>query len=66
MPRVLIADKLEAAGLDLLRQAGFDLDERTGGRRTSATILKRLQDALVTPDEPLFVRRDQGNEDTQD
>jgi D-3-phosphoglycerate dehydrogenase len=28
MPRVLIADKLEAAGLDLLRQAGIELDER--------------------------------------
>ena len=30
MPRVLVADNLEAAGLDLLRQAGIELDERTG------------------------------------
>lgn len=30
MPRILICDKLEAPGLDLLRQAGIDLDERTG------------------------------------
>jgi hypothetical protein len=30
MPRVLISDKLESAGLDLLRQAGFELDERDG------------------------------------
>src|ERR671934_2595734 len=30
MPRVLISDKLEAPGLDLLRQAGIDLDERHG------------------------------------
>lgn len=30
MPRVLISDKLEAPGLDLLRQAGFELDERSG------------------------------------
>src|SRR5437764_11211512 len=30
MPRVLISDKLEAPGLDLLREAGFELDERTG------------------------------------
>jgi D-3-phosphoglycerate dehydrogenase len=28
MPRVLVADKLESAGLDLLRQAGIELDER--------------------------------------
>src|SRR5438874_9217129 len=30
MPRVLICDKLEAPGLDLLRQAGIELDERHG------------------------------------
>src|SRR3989440_8416953 len=30
MPRVLICDKLEAPGLDLLRQAGIELDERPG------------------------------------
>ena len=30
MPRVLISDKLESPGLELLRQAGFELDERTG------------------------------------
>src|SRR5262245_2988469 len=30
MPRVLISDKLEPAGLDLLRQAGIELDERHG------------------------------------
>src|SRR5215510_1777085 len=28
--RVLISDKLEAPGLDLLRQAGVELDERHG------------------------------------
>ncbi len=28
MPRVFVADKLEAAGLDLLRQAGIELDVR--------------------------------------
>lgn len=28
MPRIFVADKLEAAGLDLLKQAGFDLDVR--------------------------------------
>src|SRR5262245_59151562 len=30
MPRVLISDKLEAPGLDLLHQAGIELDERHG------------------------------------
>jgi D-3-phosphoglycerate dehydrogenase len=30
MPRVLISDKLEASGLDLLRQAGVELDDRQG------------------------------------
>src|SRR5947199_2059849 len=30
MPRVLISDKLEAPGLELLRQAGVELDERNG------------------------------------
>src|SRR6059058_3149869 len=30
MPRVLICDKLEAAGLDILARAGFDLDNRPG------------------------------------
>jgi D-3-phosphoglycerate dehydrogenase / 2-oxoglutarate reductase len=30
MPRVLVSDKLESPGLDLLRQAGIELDERHG------------------------------------
>lgn len=30
MPRVLISDKLEPPAFDLLRQAGFELDERRG------------------------------------
>jgi D-3-phosphoglycerate dehydrogenase len=30
MPRVLISDKLESEGLDLLRQAGLELDNRPG------------------------------------
>src|SRR5438477_9790053 len=30
MPRVLISDKLESPGLDLLREAGMELDERHG------------------------------------
>jgi D-3-phosphoglycerate dehydrogenase len=47
MPRVLISDKLEAAGLDLLRKAGFELDERAG--LTGADLQQALQaaDAVV-------------------
>src|SRR5438876_864420 len=30
MPRVFISDKLESSGLELLRQAGIELDERSG------------------------------------
>ena len=30
MPRVLISDKLEAPGLDLLRLAGIEVDEYSG------------------------------------
>src|SRR5947209_8179183 len=30
MPRVLISDKLETPGLTLLREAGIELDERSG------------------------------------
>lgn len=30
MPRVFISDKLESTGLDLLKQSGFDLDNRPG------------------------------------
>src|SRR5438445_61417 len=44
MPRVLISDKLESAGLDLLRQAGIELDERHGLAGAA------LQDALGSAD----------------
>jgi D-3-phosphoglycerate dehydrogenase len=44
MPRVLISDKLESSGLDLLRDAGIDIDNRPG--LTGAA----LQDALRSAD----------------
>jgi D-3-phosphoglycerate dehydrogenase len=44
MLRVLISDKLEPPGLDLLRQAGIELDERHGLTGTS------LQEALHSAD----------------
>jgi D-3-phosphoglycerate dehydrogenase len=43
MPRVLISDKLESTGLDLLRQAGIELDERHG--LTGAALQEALQAA---------------------
>lgn len=43
MPRVLISDKLEAPGLDLLRQAGVELDERAG--LTGAALQEALRAA---------------------
>jgi D-3-phosphoglycerate dehydrogenase len=41
--RVLISDKLEPAGLDLLRQAGIEVDERTG--LTGPSLQQALQAA---------------------
>src|SRR5438105_5079735 len=43
MARVLISDKLESPGLDLLRQAGVELDERAG--LTGAALKEALQAA---------------------
>ncbi len=44
MSRVLISDKLEQPGLDLLRQAGIELDERDGLKGSA------LQEALQAAD----------------
>lgn len=47
MPRVLVSDKLEAPGLDLLRRAGIELDERHG---LAGDVLKeavRAADGLI-------------------
>src|SRR5437588_3319900 len=43
MPRVLISDKLESPGLELLRQAGIELDERHG--LTGAALQEALRAA---------------------
>ena len=47
MPRVLIADKLEAAGLDMLRQAGIELDERAGLKGDALKEAFRAADGMV-------------------
>jgi len=47
MPRVFIADKLETIGLDLLRKAGFDLDERTGLKDAALQEAIQAADGLI-------------------
>src|SRR5262245_7115012 len=46
-PRVLISDKLESPGLDLLRQAGFELDERHGLTGDALKEAVRAADGLI-------------------
>ncbi|HEV3235623.1 MAG TPA: phosphoglycerate dehydrogenase, partial [Gemmataceae bacterium] len=47
MPRVLISDKLESPGLDLLRQAGFELDERAGLKGDALKEAFRAADGVI-------------------
>jgi D-3-phosphoglycerate dehydrogenase / 2-oxoglutarate reductase len=54
MPRVLISDKLEPAGLDLLRQAGIDLDERHGLKGASLQEAVRAADAVIVRSQTLI------------
>src|SRR5437763_881083 len=41
MPRVLICDKLESSGLDLLTHAGLDVDNRPGLKADDLTAARR-------------------------
>lgn len=47
MPRVLICDKLEAAGLDLLKAAGLDLDNRPGLNGVELQAAIRAADGVI-------------------
>jgi D-3-phosphoglycerate dehydrogenase len=47
MPRVLISDKLESPGLDLLRQAGVELDERHGLTGPALQEAMRAADGMI-------------------
>src|SRR5438876_12192266 len=47
MPRVLVCDKLEAAGLEMLRQAGIELDERIGLKGDALKEAIRAADGLI-------------------
>ena len=44
MPRIFISDKLEAAGIDLLKTSGLDIDNRPGLKDAA------LQEALQAAD----------------
>lgn len=55
MPRVLIADKLETAGLDLLKQAGFEIDNRPTFKdlpKDEQTAAVRAADAMICRSQP--------------
>ena len=47
MLRVLVSDKLESPGLDLLRQAGIELDERNGLTGAALTEAIRAADGVI-------------------
>src|SRR5262249_11904178 len=47
MARVLISDKLESAGLELLRQAGIEIDERPGLTGTPLQEALRSSDVVI-------------------
>jgi D-3-phosphoglycerate dehydrogenase len=47
MPRVLISDKLESPGLDLLREAGLELDERHGLKDDTLKEALRAADGVI-------------------
>src|SRR5258708_6972057 len=52
MPRVLVADKLETPGLDLLRQAGFELDVRTDLKGDALQEALRAADGVIVRSKP--------------
>jgi D-3-phosphoglycerate dehydrogenase len=47
MPRVLICDKLEATGLDLLKQAGLEVDNRAGLKGDDLKAALRQADGCI-------------------
>src|SRR5437899_7334257 len=47
MPRVLICDKLEASGLDLLQQAGLEVDNRPGLKGDELKAALRAADGCI-------------------
>ena len=52
MPRVLIADKLEAAGIDLLHKAGLEVDNRPGLKGDDLKAALQAADAVICRSQP--------------
>jgi D-3-phosphoglycerate dehydrogenase len=52
MPRVLIADKLESTGIELLRAAGIEVDNRPGLKGDELKAAIRGADALICRSQP--------------
>jgi D-3-phosphoglycerate dehydrogenase / 2-oxoglutarate reductase len=52
MPRVLIADKLEAAGIELLKQAGLEVDYRPGLSKDELQLALQQADAVIARSQP--------------
>ena len=58
MPRVLIADKLEAAGIDLLTRAGLEVDNRPGLKGDELRAALRAADAVICRSQPRITAAD--------
>ncbi len=52
MPRVLIADKLESAGVELLRDAGIEVETRLGLKGEELALALREFDACIVRSQP--------------
>ena len=52
MPRVLIADKLETAGIELLQQAGLEVDNRPGLKGDDLKAALQGADAVICRSQP--------------
>jgi len=61
MPRVLIADKLESSGLDLLKEAGIELDNRPGLTGAALQEALRAADGVIVRSKPLITAADVEN-----
>src|SRR4051794_17543181 len=54
MPRVFIGEKLESAGLEMLRQAGFELDEREKLQGDALKEALRAADGAIVRSKPIL------------
>ena len=52
MPRVLIADKLEASGIELLQAAGIEVDNRPGLKAEELKAAMQAADAVICRSQP--------------